>query len=101
MYEVNDVYVHVVDSLVSFLIEVFRYLIVVLLFGEIKMFLESIHDSSFCLAYILYAACFTSDAVYYVTALARNVIFRYVCSARVIQVILPVLSSLGQYLQVL
>ena len=57
-------------------VEVFAYFTFLpIVANVVEMGLEPIHKAVFCLSYILYAATFACEAIYYVGALAGDKIF--------------------------
>ena len=54
MYEIDDVYFHIVDSVVGREIEVLSYIIILfVLLCEVEVLLESFHDRPLGLAHVL------------------------------------------------
>ena len=58
MYEIYNMYCHVLDPVVPFLIEVFCNFIIILLFSEVEMLLETFHELAFRLSDVLFATSF-------------------------------------------
>lgn len=73
VHEFNYMDSYIIDSIMVFLIEVMTYSVNDFFGGYVvKMHLESLHDTVFGLAYVLFLALFASNTVNQIVALAVN-----------------------------
>ena len=97
MDEVHDEYLHVFDAMVSICVEMIGDIGLFLVFDAIDVFLQSVFDFAFGLAYILFIASCALYAVYEIRTVACDCFFGGYVSVFV--TIDPDLSNKVQYLQ--
>ena len=80
-YEIYNVYFQILGTIMVGTIEVCSDVAAwVIALYDPEMSLESIHEASFRLSYILYIAFFACDAVYEIVTLAADIVFGHVLS---------------------